>query len=256
MRDTPDTIPIIQTRAMKRLEIAVEYTAAEAGLCIVKGPVGIGKSFSLRHLTKTFRERGFEVWLVTARPETGGAMRAFVNDILAATHGRTDEAVQALDCMLLERPTGAGWRPPILIVDESQGLKGNILEMLRGVYDKGDAWRLGNPYSPAFGLMLVGNHTFLTKSGRSEAAGYGPLKDRVSLYLELDEADEDECRTLARALCPTSDDAADELARFGAGLGSLRSLEKVWQRAQRLADGGPITADLIRKAIYMVTGRL
>ena len=211
MRITPETIPIINTATYQRLEIVIDNIATTAGLGIVKGPVGIGKSFALRHLQHAFEGRGFHFVLTTARPETEGSITFFINDILEQFNGRESRkgsAVEALRTLMLQRVWEAHRAPSILVVDESQGLRSNILETLRGLYDEGDLARSGQTYAPCFGLLLVGNPKFLARSGRAQGAQYDQLMDRVSVNMELHGPSPQECLELATAYAPNDKEAA------------------------------------------------
>jgi hypothetical protein len=147
-------------------------------------------------------------------------------------------------------------RPPvILIVDVSQGLEVNILEMLRGLWDEGDLWRMGQAYAPAFGLMLVGNDTFLARTGRARRAEYRPLVDRISFPLDLGPPSERECRDFAAALVPGDAEAIKMLAEFGVSRGNLRGMEKAFLQARFYAGGdGRANAAAVRKALFHLKG--
>lgn len=164
----------------------------------------------------------------------------------------TQKAVEALETAVMGYPFRS-WSPSrsLFIVDEAQNLKVNVLEMLRGVYDTGDAARRGDGEAPAFGLMLVGNSTFLNRSGRAREAGYAPLMSRVSVFDELDPSSTDDCLRLATQLCRSDRNGARLLAEHGARVGSLRPVQLLANQARRLAKGAPITEQHIRDALAM-----
>ena len=258
MRITPETIPIINTATYQRLEGVIENIAKTAGLGIVKGPVGIGKSFALRQLKKTYRARGYGFVMTTARPETEGAITYFVNDILEQYHGRETrkgDAVYALRTLILREDYTFNREPIILVVDESQGLKPNILETLRGLYDEGDLFRRGDKSAPAFGLMFVGNPRFLARSGRAQSAQYDQLMDRVSVQIELRRPSAVECLELANAFAPNDPEAAKILAELGMARGNLRGIEKAAMQARFLDGGrGLITSANVKEALFLLKG--
>lgn len=257
---TSDTEHIINTGTLQRLETAIDNIGRTAGLGIIKGPVGIGKSFALSHLRHAYSAKGFNVVLTTARPETEGSITLFINDILgqySARQSRTGDAVEALRTLLLQRGRSVEDNPSLLIIDESQGLRANVLEMLRGLYDEGDQARRGRTFSPAFGLMLVGNPKFLSRSQRAKRSDYDQLIDRVSFEMELDEPSAEECLDFATSLAPSHSEAASLLAGIGMARGNLRGIEKAAMQARFLAGRGqPITPEHVKAAEIMMTGRV
>jgi nucleoside-triphosphatase THEP1 len=62
--------------------MAIDNVAQTAGLSVVKGPVGIGKCFAVKHLQHAFEAKGYVVVLTTERVETEGSLTPFINDIL------------------------------------------------------------------------------------------------------------------------------------------------------------------------------
>ena len=259
MRDALHPPPTIETEAHKRLSFVLRNAAETAGLAIVRGPVGVGKSYALRDLASEYRAEGEDVILISARPEIEGSITGFVNDVLSLYNIREMRRQSAIECLqglLLHRQSRVGGMRTLLVVDESQGLKINILEMLRGLYDRGDRWRMGDDYAPAFGLVLVGNNTFLARTGRVRGADYGPLMDRVSLNVSLHRPDEAECRRFARALCPADAEAAAALTEFGASQGSLRAMEKVFVQARRLAGADGVGVEDVRRAVKLARGKV
>lgn len=256
MRITPETIPIINTDTYQRIEIVVENIATTAGLGIVKGPVGIGKSFALRHLEKAFDARGYHFVMTTARPETEGSIVHFANDILEqfnARETRRGDAVEALRTLMFRRGNSVDRQPAILVVDESQGLQSNILETLRSLYDEGDWARLGQTFAPAFGLLMVGNPKFLARSSRALAAQYEQLTDRVSVFTELHGPSAQECLELATAYAPHDKEAARLLAELGMARGNLRGIEKAAMQARYLnGESDAITAGNVKEALFLL----
>lgn len=258
MRITPETIPIINTGTYQRLERVVENIATTAGLGIVRGPVGIGKSYALRNLQNAFEARGYHFVMTTARPETEGSITFFINDILEQYNARESQkghAVEALRTLMLRRGNTSKRQPSILVVDESQGLRSNILETLRGLYDEGDLARMGQSYAPAFGLLLVGNPNFLARSGRAQGAHYDQLMDRVSINMELRSPSAEECQKLASAFAPDDPEAAKLLAELGMARGNLRGIEKAAMQASFLTgENGSITAVNVKEALFLLKG--
>ena len=167
---------------------------------------------------------------------------------------QTNNAANSLREIILRHGDRIEREKRILIVDESQMLSSNILETLRGLYDQGDAARRGEPFKPAFGLLLVGNSQFLTKSGGAVNARYSPLMDRLSLFIELDGPSAAECLDFARVISPDQPQIADMLAECGRARGNFRVIEKAAMQANFLG-GGIITVASLEKAIFLMKGR-
>lgn len=255
MQLAPDDYPIIATGTLKRLRFYADTLAASAGLGIFRGPVGIGKTFAVDQIAAALAAQGVHVLTATARPELEGSIRDFINSLLTRwrlAEPTTRSAVETLEAVVLGYPFRS-WSPlrSLLIIDEAQNLKVNVLEMLRGVYDMGDAARLGDEEAPAFGLMMVGNSTFLNRSGRAREASYAPLMSRVDIFDELDPSSADECFRLASALCRSDKNGAQLLGERGAREGSLRSVWLDANRARHLAKGAPIAEQHVRDALAM-----
>lgn len=106
--------------------------------------------------------------MITARPETEGSITHFINHIPEKFHAkqsRKRDAVEALGTVVLRYKDEVERQLFILVVDESQGLQSNILEPLRGLFDREMA-RMGKILAPVSGLLSAGNSKFLARSGR------------------------------------------------------------------------------------------
>ncbi|MBK8441737.1 MAG: hypothetical protein IPL38_20310 [Rhodobacter sp.] len=89
-----------------------------------------------------------------------------------------------------------------MIVDECQRLAPNILETLRQAYDAGQFARDGDRDALAFGILLVGNHHFLTKGGRSVAMTFDALSSRCPLNIDPSRPNAAEYAALAGGAVP------------------------------------------------------
>lgn len=254
MHHTPEDIPIIETEASETIKFIVQQVARTAGLGVIKGPVGIGKSRTLEGLVTEW-EREIRVIYLRSRPEIDGSILAFSSALLEhfnVYEGRTREAVQALGGLLGSYPFQEGRRPTVLVIDEAQGLKVNVLEMLRALYDAGDDARNGNRFHPAFGLVLCGNKFFLGRTGRRKEMDYAQFLSRITHAHELRAPSRDEFAALAAALCPNDAAAAAELALHGETQGNFRSMVNAHRQARMLAAGKPVTLNEIQNATFMM----
>lgn len=259
MLDTQFGRVIIPTRAHAILRDALDTVVATAGLAVVRGPVGIGKTFALRREIERLEAEGVLVVVVTSTPEIEGSIGSFTRAILAqfgVAGGSASSAVDALsDILFTARPFMPGGKRCIVIVDEAQGLKPNILETLRGLWDQGDGARHGNMYAAAFGLLLLGNDTFLNKGGKMRKAEFRPLMSRVMIDLILARPDAGEFAALAKALLPDHDEAQAMLRNYGADAGNLRAIDKAYRLASSFIDGGEDAVAAVRRAIRLCGGK-
>ena len=222
MREEHEKRVIIPTLAHQMLKSATDTIVRTAGLGIIKGPVGIGKTFALNTIADELEARGVVVVMITSSPEIEGSIRAFCQAVSGYSDASKAGAADAMAEVLRGYPFRDVPSPLIFIVDEAQGLKTNILELLRSLWDRGDKAKLFDRNAPAFGLMLCGNDNFFNKSGRAKAAEFKPLRDRVSLTLNLPRPSLGEYAALASALLPENPDACAALASGGAERGTLR----------------------------------
>jgi len=254
MHQTPEQTPIIETEASETIKFVVRQIALTAGIGIIKGPVGIGKTRTLKGLVTEW-EREIRVIYLRSSPEIDGSILAFTSALLEhfnVYEGRTREAVQALAGLLGSYPFQEGRRPTVLVIDEAQGLKVNVLETLRRLYDDGDKAREGDRFHPAFGMVFCGNKQFLGRTGRKKEMDYDQFLTRIDVRRVLPAPSRDEFEALAAALCPTDNSAAAALARHGETQGNFRLMVKAYRQARMLAAGKPVTLNEIEDAIFMM----
>lgn len=240
---------IIPTLAHQLLKSAANIVARDAGLGVVKGAVGIGKTFALERITEELADEGVEVIMITSSPEIEGNVRNFC--LAVAGDVGKGRATDALFDVLRGYPFRDPPQPLIFIVDEAQGLKSNVLETLRSLWDRGDRARNVSRNAPAFGLLLCGNEKFLNRGRGEGQADYRPLKDRVTVNVILPRPAPAEYAALAAAMLPDNPKAQEELRRGGAETGTLRSIEKAYHTARFQAGDGEITAELVRNAFTL-----
>lgn len=124
-----DTISIIETRAHAMLAVTNRQVMDCAGLAIVKGPVGVGKTFALDLICNDLEAEGANALRLTSTPTIEGSISAFTKEALrrySSEVGSTQEGLDQLWRMLSGRPFGQVRRPALLIVDEAQGLKPTV----------------------------------------------------------------------------------------------------------------------------------
>lgn len=247
--------PIIETVAGSILRNVIGDVLDGAGLGILRGPAGIGKSFALDLITEDLEAQGAVVVRVTASPPTGGSINSFTRAVLSQYRietGSTADGVEALAELLRGYPFRDVGPRIVFIVDEAQELKPAVLETIRSLWDRGDHAREGYLTEPAFGWVLVGNEMFMGKGGNLRVAGFRPLMSRLTANVHLPRPDKKEIATLAAALFPQQTDLIRELEDLGAITGNMRSLGVAARQSRLAARGEPVTLDLLRRTIRMM----
>jgi len=239
----------------------VAKTALEtARLGIVRGPVGIGKTYALRQIEEELSQGEDQVLRIEAPSDKSKSVQRFYQralfDLGYSGYGGADPFEVFKGLMLRSYPFRRfGHRPrTLLVVDEAQRLAPNLLDTLRGAYDAGQIARDFHDDSAAFGIVLVGNHHFLTKGGRSVMATFDALLSRCPLNIDLGRPDVAEYAALAAELFPDSEDVRLAAARHGAKCGSLRALAEAGALARHYAGGGQVSRIHLEKAILFATG--
>jgi type II secretory pathway predicted ATPase ExeA len=252
--------PIIRTGAYSILRDVSRAALETARLGIVRGPVGIGKTYALRQVADELSQGDDDVILIEAPADKSAAVRRFylsaLCDIGVYGHGGADPFDVFTGYMLRSFPFRRhGQRKRILlIVDECQRLAPNLLETLRYAYDAGQLARDGLTDQPAFGILLVGNHDFLAKGWRSFGGRLHALLSRCAVNIDLSRPDQSEYRALAEQLFPDSDTLRSALAKHGAKRGNLREMAEAHALAMHYAGGGPISPIHLEKAILFSSG--
>lgn len=247
----------IETGVGATLSLVCTQTVAGAEMAVLRGAVGIGKSYALDRIAAQMTEQGVLVVMVTATEATAGNVNAFLRAILGPYFSETgsgSEAEEAVWRLLQGHPFTAGGQKVLLIVDEAQKLAGRVLETIRGLWDRGDAARLGDTSAPAFGCVLVGNPTFMGKGGAQRTASFEPLLSRLSFNMILPRPNRAEFRAFAATLFP--DEArAEALVDGGLPYGHFRAPATAARNAKLLAGDGEVTVSHIRQAYKMMGGK-
>ncbi|WP_323005431.1 ATP-binding protein [Pseudorhodobacter sp.] len=228
-----------------------------AGLGILRGPAGIGKSFALDLITEELEALGAMVVRITVSPATGGSISSFTRAVLAQYRietGSTADGVEAMAELLRGYPFRDIGPQTVFIVDEAQELKPAVLETIRSLWDRGDQARLGDASTPAFGCVLVGNEMFMGKGGNLRVASFRPLMSRVTHNVQLPRPNKKEVAALATSLFPTQSDLIEELKELGAATGNLRTLATAARRSRQSAKDEPVNLALLRQIIRMMMG--
>ncbi|SFF69192.1 ATP-binding protein [Roseobacter denitrificans] len=251
-----ETIQPIDTTVYTTLDWQVRNLLKTAGLGIARGPVGIGKSYSINRLHDELEAEGVKVILATCAPSTEGSYQAFVKTILAERnvyHTGIVDCMEAFETLIMGNPHGYIPQPSILIVDECQGMRAPVLTMLRQLWDIGDPARL-NGKGTAFAMLLCGNNTFLNRSGIVREMDLHPLRDRLTMKVRLDAPDTAELDSIAQSFCPHDANALAELRKYGRKRSNVRAIAQAYRMAGTLSGAAPVSAQNVRDAIKMMEG--
>ena len=249
---------IIETVAGSILRNVIGEVLDGAGLAILRGPAGIGKSFALDLIAEDLEADGATVVRVTISPATGGSISSFTRAVLSQYRietGSAADAVEALGELLAGYPFSDAGPRVVFVIDEAQELKPAILETVRSLWDRGTHARLGLATGPAFGCVLVGNEMFMGKGGNLRVAGFRPLMSRVTHNVQVPRPDTREIAAMAQSLFPNESDKIAELEELGAITGNLRSLAVAARQSHLAAKGEPVTLALLRRVIRMMGGK-
>lgn len=249
--------PNIETGVGAMLSVVCREVADGAGLAILRGKVGIGKSYAVKRVIPELEDQGIGVVFLTATETVAGQVNAFLRAILAQHHTDTASSADAEDALwrlLAGRPFALGGRKVLLVVDEAQKLSVRVLETIRDLYDRGDAAREGNSMAPAFGCVLLGNPTFMGKGGIQRTASFETLISRLTHNVRLPAPNRAECTGFASSIWQ-DEELVRELADLGLAKGNLRSMAIAARRAEQIAGEGPVAVAHLRSAIKMMGGK-
>ena len=252
-----DTTTIIETGVASTLRTVFDQVIMGAGLALVRGPAGIGKTFALGMIARELEERDVSVVHVTASEVTGGSISAFSRSILSQRQmeaGSTWDGVEAVWGLLQGYPFRNVGPRAVLIVDEAQVLKTSILETIRGLWDRGEEARRTREGGPAFGCVLVGNDTLMSKGGSQRIAGFRPLISRVTHNVRLPHPSAAEHRAFAKVLFPDQPELQEVLAGFGQDAGNLRAQDVAARQARINAGGDEVSMAHLALAIKFMGG--
>ena len=248
----------IETGGGSMLRSVIWQVADGAGLALARGAAGIGKSFALDAIGGELEDAGVRVVMVTASPAIGGSISAFARAVLSQYRietSSTADGVEALFDLVAGYPFRSYGPKVVFVVDEAQELKPAVLETLRSLWDRGEHARRGSTTGPAFGLILVGNDTFMGKGGNLRVAGFRPLLSRVTHNVQLPRPSKAEHAAFSIALFPSSAELQALLTGFGEDHGNLRSQDVAARQARLVAGSDDVTAAHVRQAIKFMGGK-
>jgi DNA transposition AAA+ family ATPase len=220
-RKRPDT-SLVALRVTERIQSALAYAMAYGEMVSVTGAPGMGKTRAFSDFAKQYPH----VYFCTMLPEARALVPCL--QLLARGCGVTDQQGGALHISeaIARHLRGQG---ALLIVDESQHLSLPALDAIRSLHDRtGLAVCLGgNEYAEA------------RMRATSTAVHYAQIRSRIGLRVMLQQVDESDVESLARAHGVDDETSIRKLRFAAAQHGSLRNVAKVLVQAR--AGGKPPT---------------
>ncbi|GAB4366877.1 MAG: hypothetical protein Kow00114_25130 [Kiloniellaceae bacterium] len=241
-RPNAGTSGIIETPTHQAIMHALHECHSEGQLGVIRGGFGVGKTHALQRYVAA---RQCDAAMVTFSPSTrsltaglGAACKAVAQlwewhfsqpaPVTGYTTGSTHTARLALERFCREIAEEGG--RVLLILDEAQHARLDLLEELRAIHDM---------KACACGLVIAGNESlFDARRGRMEAAAYGALLSRAHHVIDRPEPLPEDIAAVLDAHRIKGDQARKLLADHAAA-GGLRKLFQIVQKARELSDGAP-----------------
>lgn len=224
----PDYVP---TATSQRIMSTLAFAQGMHEFVIAYGAAGVGKT----QAAKEYARNHSNVWLITITPATA-AMISVLQRIAGAVSAKSSSrSCAAVEANVLERLKDADG---LLIIDEAQHLKINVLEQLRSLFDATNV-----------GLALLGNETVYSRlAGGFQAAAFAQLFSRISKRMHLRGASESDVSALARAMGVSGTSELAFLKKIAARSVALRGVAQTVRLASILAVGETIKVSHLKQA--------
>lgn len=234
------------TRTARIVIDAIELCRLGRHLGVISGPSGIGKTTAGRAAVQAAAETEHEAHYVrmtiTAEGVQPGLMR--IGRAIGAPVHTSMGAAEAHDAIL---GCMRGWpRGGILVLDEAQFMSDPLIFAIRDLADE------LLERDRMTGIVLMGDGALSARiNGRSgpRARHFEPLRGRLGASVELSPPDAQDFSVIAYAQGVTQPQAADLVARVGAGRGGLHNVARMLTTARGIAGpDNPITLGVLRTA--------
>jgi hypothetical protein len=208
----------------------LEHAQYAPELVLLSSSPGLGKTTSIiRH-----QATNPNVFLLTCEPCF--STPRMVLDTLAQTLDLTEKySSQTVSRAIQRRLRGSGG---LLVVDEAQHLTSPSIDQLRTLHDLA-----------GIGVAIVGNETVNTRiEGFGRQAQFAQLFSRIGMRITRLKATQEDVRMILDAWNVEGVEERRLLTWIAKQPGSLRGITKTMRLAHMLADGKPVTTDLIRRS--------
>jgi hypothetical protein len=254
----PARPPFVETSVSLTLTGSVKLIARTGGMGWLTGGRGIGKTYYFEHRLETDAARfGISVKYIVLNALSGKSPRAFAEELCGrtppdlATAYRWTEAAMS---NLIYPAFGGPASPSVLIIDEAQFARGELMSMLRGIWDSWEPERRAArcegraPVLP--GLVMIGNRVFAQGSGVAKTEEYRRWADRLLIRGTLERPSVADCAAVAATFPCADAEARALLEEIGAKRSNLRVMERAYRHAHELAPAGQLPgAAEIKEAI-------
>jgi hypothetical protein len=176
---------VVETPTFKKIQNMLRYCHGNRWMGLLRGGFGVGKTFAIEQYRESSPR---DVAIVTLDPTTGSmtggltALReavgvlwdeAFPGRFRAS--GYSMQSVQMRGIYRFCQDLADADRPLLLVIDEAQFARPDLLETFRSIHDHGPA-----------GLVISGNEKlFNPRAGRMVEADFGAVMSRARLRYEL-----------------------------------------------------------------------
>jgi len=255
MTDTTDSNPfpapplphgLWPTQPTRDVMDAIEACRTSGDIGLVTGPSGVGKTTAAlaavavaaadgrraRYVRMSATSAGLQPGLL----RIGAAVGAYVEAGMGAS-----AAYEAVRGALCRSHLG-----DVLVIDEAQYMSDDLICAVRDLADelRGEGWALG--------IVLLGDGDLAARIGGKSGRGarrFEPLHGRLGIAQPVLPPDAADFRAIADNVGVAQPQAADLLARVGAGRGGLHNLARTLATAREIAGpGNPLTLAALRTA--------
>jgi type II secretory pathway predicted ATPase ExeA len=238
------------TRTARLVTQAIEACRLGRYLGLVTGPSGIGKTTAARaavaaagdefsdefveahYLRMTIAAEGLQPGLI----RIGRAIGASAHPSMSAS-----EVHDGIVYRMRQWPCGG-----LLVLDEAQFMADALIHAVRDIADELDG------RGCMAGVVLMGDVTLAARiNGKvgPRARQFEPLRGRLGAVVALDGLDAEDFSVISHSLGVMAPQAADLVARVGAGRGGLHNVARLANTARGIAGAdNPITLGMLRTA--------
>lgn len=216
----------VETPTSRRIFDAITYARARHTIGLVFGGAGVGKTTSIQQYADSYPN----VWVWTASPACSAMLYA-LRDIRTAIGG--DSSGYQRQHIVTDIMDAIQDRQGVLVVDEAQHLKVEVLDQIRSLYDASD-----------LGLVFSGNEKILSRMGGGGKAEFAQITSRVGRHVRIDAPTPEDVAAILEAWEVVGAKELDYSCKLASLHGGLRVLDNVLHEAALISDGMGIPIDL------------
>lgn len=230
----------VETQAASLFLAAFEHAQHAPDLALVSGAAGVGKTTA----ANAYRARSSNVWIITGEPCLG-TPRMMLDEIGEQLGVTVYGASHKLSRAIVARLRGTRG---LLIVDEAQHLRTEVLDQLRTLHDLAE-----------IGVALVGNERVHSRvEGGARSPEFAQLFSRVGMRTVRPKPTKGDIEALLDAWGVEDGEARKLLAVVARKPGALRSMIKTLRMARMhaTAAGETLTASTVQMAYEQLSAQM